>query len=752
MKMNFECLKECIDESIIKNLLQEYTYALFTNIINLCIDSESFCKTNQTCSCFLARVALEKIASHILVYEGKINGVDEKILLYKKRGNKISGRLEKNIERVKNEIFNNDSSELEFLKWDEVRLNGNIAAHEGILDENADLSLKSVKALYDIMCWYCKRILNVPYSNPFDASRLPNGSEHIISLSKDDLKDMFMDVVNDIGLSLKERENAYSSFMNCSSDLKDQQEKLLERQKLHYGIAIDTKDGVEELKQEHKKTKKVIQRVSKSFIGIILVSLIIVLVFVAVPSAISIGKIIKHDFFDKTWDGSKSERFSSGNGTAANPYLINSAMELAYLAYVVNSGEHDYRNTYFKLTDDIYLNAVNDSKWWLMEETEVNGTDSMILDPDIKFWEPIGNSKNNKFAGHFDGNGKTIRGLYIFTDDENIKDYCGLFGHASEESIIENLTVRASNIDVNGKYVGMICGKSEGLINNCVSRNAFVSGTKYTGGIAGEASILINVLSSALVSGRIIDDEESEFFEPIDIENCSYFGGIAGICDYIINSVSFADICSGGYYSGLLVGAIKEDAYNCVSAGGYMGSGIGSWAFEQGMERNYVFGISDVYAYYSGNMNELNNNKKIYRIIHENWLDTYTSCKGELLLKIQEFYSDIEFKKIKGYRIPEKYTLYKFKNHGFDVSKNIYNSLVKEIDFQINSEQIIEELNNNCEDILDLEIIDILERYGEAGKKLELLRWYEGMLYFNQNVPVLESVINDSYDLKSPMA
>lgn len=750
MKKNFECLKKCIDDNMFKNSVSEYTYTLFTNIIYFCLDSESFCKTNQTCSCFLARVALEKITSHILVYENKIKGVDEKILLSEKKGNKISGRLVENINRVKSEILNNNSTEIEFSKLDKVRENGNTAAHEGILDKNACLSLESVEALYEIMCWYCKRIMNVTCSNPFDKSRLPNNLEDAVSFSKEDLRDMFMDVANDIGLSFKEMENAYISFINCFSELKDQQDKLLEGQKSQYGIAIETKYEVEKLKLGQKETKKYIKIVSIFIIGIFSAFLIISLAFAVVPNAHLIVKLIIQEFSDKIWDGSKSEGFSSGDGTTENPYLINSGKELAYLAHVVNSGEQDYRNTYFKLVDDIYLNNVSDSKWELMEEIKVQGTDSMVLDPDIQLWEPIGNSKNSKFAGHFDGNGKTIRGLYILTGDEDIKNYCGLFGHASEESIIENLTVRASNIDVNGKYVGIICGKSEGLINNCVSRNAFVSGTKYTGGIVGEASILINVLSSALVSGRIIDDESSELFETVDIENYSYFGGIAGICDYIINSISLADIYSGGYYSGLLVGAIKKDAYNCVSAGGYMGSYIDDWELVQAMQQNYIFGMSDFYAFYSGDLSDLDNDKKIYRIAHEDCLDTYVNCNEELILKIQGFYPDIVFKKVSGSSKASTRFLYTFENHGYDVSKGMYNSLVKELDFQKNADEFIEELNNNCDDIPNSDILDILERYGEAGRNLELLQWHESSLYFRQKTPVLESVINDSYDLGSP--
>ncbi len=50
-----------------------------------------------------------------------------------------------------------------------------------------------------------------------------------------------------------------------------------------------------------------------------------------------------------TWDGT-SEIWTQGSGTEANPYLIQNAQQLAYIAEMVNGGVTHYENTYFKLT------------------------------------------------------------------------------------------------------------------------------------------------------------------------------------------------------------------------------------------------------------------------------------------------------------------------------------------------------------------------------------------------------------------
>ncbi len=158
---------------------------------------------------------------------------------------------------------------------------------------------------------------------------------------------------------------------------------------------------------------------------------------------------------DTTWDGTADVSWS-GLGTAANPYLITSAEELAGLAVKVNAGNL-YQGKYFKLTADVRL--VKDQ---------------------LRFWTPIGN-KNNMFRGHFDGNGHVVSGLHF--SDKNA-DYVGLFGAVGLGGTVSDLGILEGVIYADER-VGAIAGYSLGLIQNCYNTASIPSYGDYVGGIVG---------------------------------------------------------------------------------------------------------------------------------------------------------------------------------------------------------------------------------------------------------------------------
>lgn len=99
------------------------------------------------------------------------------------------------------------------------------------------------------------------------------------------------------------------------------------------------------------------------------------------------------------WDGTW-ETWTQGSGTQTDPFLIDNAQQLAYLAYRGNngldaSGDHVFNhNLYYKLMTDVNL---NDSENF--QRTQ------------IRYW--ISNTNYYSFDGHFDGNNDTVSGLYI---------------------------------------------------------------------------------------------------------------------------------------------------------------------------------------------------------------------------------------------------------------------------------------------------------------------------------------------------
>ena len=132
----------------------------------------------------------------------------------------------------------------------------------------------------------------------------------------------------------------------------------------------------------------------------------------------------------ETWIESAAE-FAAGDGSQGAPYQISTAEELANLAKMVNGGETD-ENTYFELTADIDLGG--------------------------KEWTPIG-TKDNRFLGKFNGNGKTISNLTISGGEEK-----GLFAYGSGE--IKNLYLE--NIDITARMnAGGVCANNSGTIEGC---------------------------------------------------------------------------------------------------------------------------------------------------------------------------------------------------------------------------------------------------------------------------------------------
>ncbi|MCR5636992.1 MAG: hypothetical protein K6F76_07445 [Clostridiales bacterium] len=143
------------------------------------------------------------------------------------------------------------------------------------------------------------------------------------------------------------------------------------------------------------------------------------------------------------WDGTVSAKFDSGSGSAQTPYIIKTAEQLAYFAYLVNSGD-DFRGKYVKLEADIKLNDTSNLQNW-GDHPEISYT----FLPKNTFLS-IG-SKQKPFGGSFDGNGHTIYGAFIYSNKDNV----GLFGYTESSAAITNLNIRDSYIQSND-YVGSV--------------------------------------------------------------------------------------------------------------------------------------------------------------------------------------------------------------------------------------------------------------------------------------------------------
>ena len=151
------------------------------------------------------------------------------------------------------------------------------------------------------------------------------------------------------------------------------------------------------------------------------------------------------------WDGTfptadKTGKYSGGEGTEESPYLISSAADLAMLSSVTAAGE-SYEGKYFKITTDITLNS------------DHAGYAGWGTTPPKNAWRAIGENAGNKvsggsFAGHINGAGHVIRGMYV--NDESAgwdKAAAGFIGCLRGSVInlgFENCYVKRNNTAGNG--------------------------------------------------------------------------------------------------------------------------------------------------------------------------------------------------------------------------------------------------------------------------------------------------------------
>ena len=196
----------------------------------------------------------------------------------------------------------------------------------------------------------------------------------------------------------------------------------------------------------------------------------------------------------KPWTAFRSD----GLRQEGNTYYIDKEADLAYLAYLVNSGAEHQDNTYV-LTKDLDMEAHN--------------------------WQPIGTDEH-PFLGVFKGEGHTLLWVNVDRPDD---DYNGLFGcvrGSSRGAAIDNVHLYGATIvgrDFNGGIAGYL---RQGVAVCNSTTDATVSGRSCVGGLVGKT-----------------DPESTNWYRHADIKNCLYLG----------NSVT-----ATGDYRAALIGYICE--------------------------------------------------------------------------------------------------------------------------------------------------------------------------------------------------
>ncbi len=269
------------------------------------------------------------------------------------------------------------------------------------------------------------------------------------------------------------------------------------------------------------------------------------------------------------WDGETYTEPSGSGASEADPMLISTPAELAWMVNSAGGGK------YFKLTNDIYINDVASENW---KETAVN----WFSQGDN--WMSYKNSSgaNKTFSGHIDGAGHTVYGVYSDGANGNANN---AFIPIMSSGTIKRLCIDSAHS--NSRFSGGIVGTINGTVTvtDCVVKNSTFtntsssSGDKASGAVAGYAThsgktsniencaSFNNSYSTATTqNGGILGNL---YNATVSIDSCyadisKVYGGTNGVTNNMGNSLlNLTNSCALGNAT---VDTLKADVYfqNCA--------------------------------------------------------------------------------------------------------------------------------------------------------------------------------------------
>ncbi len=266
-----------------------------------------------------------------------------------------------------------------------------------------------------------------------------------------------------------------------------------------------------------------------------------------------------------------------GSGTESDPYQIATYDDLKLLSELGATGDVKYRAAWYILTQDIDCGQLNE------DNSVKSGAEAFA---------PIcqnGSDAAMSFHGNFNGNGKTISGLYI----NGSKQYTGLFG-VLRNGTIKNLTVIA-NVSSSATDTGIIVGdfSANAHVENCTAKGLLTSTSSSSaarvGGIVGRSTATSTVVGCTNEATITATSDGAGYCGGIVgqqlgiVDGCTnngtvsayqYAGGISGYLgngSTIVNCCNLGSIASTTSYVGGICGFI---AYGCTVANCYNAANV----------------------------------------------------------------------------------------------------------------------------------------------------------------------------------
>jgi hypothetical protein len=226
--------------------------------------------------------------------------------------------------------------------------------------------------------------------------------------------------------------------------------------------------------------------------------------------------------------GVTGSNFTSGNGTAANPFLVCNQSQFAQIA-----------------TDATRLSQ------------------SFILGSDLNYNNsvfPMIGASGNPFRGTFDGNGYTLSSISI---SGGFNSYIGMF-RQMENATVKNLLIDGIHMFDVGPFTGGLAGSvKSSIISNVRIKNINMVGPDYSGGLIGQAeNSTISYSSTQGVMAQNFGTDAGGGFIGFAID-CQIFNSVSHVNIIQTSSTAFGVSAVGGFI-GL---GVRGNVANCYADG-----------------------------------------------------------------------------------------------------------------------------------------------------------------------------------------
>lgn len=229
----------------------------------------------------------------------------------------------------------------------------------------------------------------------------------------------------------------------------------------------------------------------------------------------SANKISKVEAASGNWSDNCSSAVITGGGTQNNPYVIDTAVKFAYIAWGINNGYSQWNTAFYKQTANIDLSE--------------------------HYWVPM-----NTFAGYYDGQGYVISGLTAESSQYQFaltKELSGTWINSGFKDVDINVSGQRKDYTV----ASLACtATSSAVISSC-----FVSGTIYAKPDRHVGQQTYDILIGGLATNS-----------SATISNCFCYANISAVQPYV---AATGNSRVGGIVCNITGGTLS----NCYSSGAH---------------------------------------------------------------------------------------------------------------------------------------------------------------------------------------